>query len=140
MTSESLLPGMTFTRQYGGSYHQATATFERDRQQLAQQYWVAISQDYVPGQWGCGSWALAFLLMVILIGILVVAYMVAVKPDGELVVVYEYRPPQAGRPLAQPPAIPDAIDQLRKLAELRDAGVLTPAEFEAKKAEILARV
>ncbi len=35
---------------------------------------------------------------------------------------------------------PDPIDQLRKLGELRDAGVLTASEFEAKKAELLARM
>ena len=41
------------------------------------------------------------------------------------------------------PAAPLAIDpmeQLRKLGELRDAGVLTDAEFETKKAELLARL
>lgn len=37
-------------------------------------------------------------------------------------------------------AAPDVTDQLRKLGELRDAGVLTDAEFEAKKAELLARL
>jgi hypothetical protein len=31
-------------------------------------------------------------------------------------------------------------DELRKLAELRDAGVVTEAEFTAKKAELLARL
>lgn len=31
-------------------------------------------------------------------------------------------------------------DQLRQLAELRDAGILTPEEFDAKKAEILRRM
>lgn len=34
----------------------------------------------------------------------------------------------------------DPADQLRKLGELRDAGVLTPEEFEAKKADLLARM
>lgn len=38
------------------------------------------------------------------------------------------------------PATPDAADQLRKLGELRDAGVLTDDEFAAKKAELLARL
>jgi hypothetical protein len=38
------------------------------------------------------------------------------------------------------PAKPDVADQIRKLAELRDAGVLTTAEFDAKKADLLARV
>jgi hypothetical protein len=35
---------------------------------------------------------------------------------------------------------PDPIEQLKKLAELRDAGVLTAAEFEAKKRELLSRM
>lgn len=35
---------------------------------------------------------------------------------------------------------PDAAEQLRKLADLRDEGVITPEEFEAKKAEILGRM
>jgi Domain of unknown function (DUF4429)/Short C-terminal domain/Protein of unknown function (DUF2510) len=41
---------------------------------------------------------------------------------------------------AAPPAQPDVTDQLKKLAELRDAGVLTTEEFESKKAELLARL
>jgi len=32
---------------------------------------------------------------------------------------------------------PDPLDQLRKLGELRDAGILTSAEFEAKKRKLL---
>jgi len=31
-------------------------------------------------------------------------------------------------------------EQIRQLAELRDAGVITPAEFEAKKSELLDRM
>jgi hypothetical protein len=34
----------------------------------------------------------------------------------------------------------DIPDQIRKLGELRDAGVLTEEEFEAKKAELLSRM
>lgn len=37
-----------------------------------------------------------------------------------------------------PPAATDPIDRLKKLAELRDAGVLSPEEFEEQKAKILA--
>jgi hypothetical protein len=40
-----------------------------------------------------------------------------------------------------PPAQPqDPMDQLRKLGELRDAGVLTNEEFESKKTDILSRL
>lgn len=35
---------------------------------------------------------------------------------------------------------PDPMEQLRQLASLRDAGVLTETEFALKKAEILARL
>ena len=34
----------------------------------------------------------------------------------------------------------DPLEQIRKLAELRDAGVVSETEFEAKKAELLRRV
>lgn len=37
-------------------------------------------------------------------------------------------------------AAPDLADQLAKLAALRDQGVLTDAEFAAKKAELLSRM
>src|SRR5579875_1377203 len=65
-------------------------------------------------------------------------------------------PPALGRPPVQPPASSivrspalggaaalagaDPLEQIRKLAELRDAGVLTDAEFAAKKAELLRRL
>ncbi len=44
---------------------------------------------------------------------------------------------QATAPTAAPD---DPVEQIKKLAELRDAGVLTEDEFTAKKAEILGRM
>lgn len=41
---------------------------------------------------------------------------------------------------AATPAVDTPVDQLKKLGELRDAGVLTPEEFESKKADILGRM
>jgi hypothetical protein len=38
------------------------------------------------------------------------------------------------------PSEPDVYDKLRKLGELRDAGVLTPEEFEVKKASLLSQM
>jgi len=47
----------------------------------------------------------------------------------------------AGRPAASATAAPDDIPaQIIKLAGLRDAGILSPGEFEAKKTELLARL
>ncbi|WP_454048466.1 SHOCT domain-containing protein [Cellulomonas sp. Marseille-Q8402] len=56
---------------------------------------------------------------------------------------YQQPPPQQAyappAPAEQAGGVVDVrLDQLRQLAELRDQGVLTPAEFEAQKARILA--
>lgn len=52
----------------------------------------------------------------------------------------QYQPPPQQAPAAPPPAADpdDLIERLQKLAELRDQGVLTEAEFEAQKAKALA--
>jgi len=45
----------------------------------------------------------------------------------------------SGSPSAGPAALSDdAYEQLKKLGELREAGILTDEEFQAKKAQILA--
>jgi predicted Zn-dependent peptidase len=46
----------------------------------------------------------------------------------------------AAQTLAQPAATPttdDSISQLKQLSELKDQGILTQAEFDAKKKQIL---
>ena len=43
-------------------------------------------------------------------------------------------------PVASASGNPDIPDQIRKLAELRDAGILTEEEFEAKKQSLLERM
>ncbi|MBJ7329584.1 MAG: SHOCT domain-containing protein [Solirubrobacteraceae bacterium] len=40
-------------------------------------------------------------------------------------------------PAANDPGVDDVVESLERLAKLRDAGALTPAEFEAQKARIL---
>ena len=53
---------------------------------------------------------------------------------------YAEPPPQYSEPApqyAQPPAAPDPIEQLTKLAALKDQGILTEEEFAAEKAKIL---
>jgi hypothetical protein len=51
-----------------------------------------------------------------------------------------HQPPPGGPAGPTPASELDPISVLEKLGELRDAGVLTAAEFEAKKAEILRRI
>ena len=49
---------------------------------------------------------------------------------------YYEPPPQYAQP-APAPAAPDPIEQLTKLAALRDQGILTEEEFAVQKAKIL---
>ena len=50
--------------------------------------------------------------------------------------------PQSPQPYPQaaPAPAPSISDQIQQLAQLRDAGHLTEAEFQAKKAELLSRM
>jgi hypothetical protein len=57
---------------------------------------------------------------------------------GGTVIVDGMPVPQASTGAA-PPAKPDVVDQLTKLADLHERGALTDAEFEAQKAKLLAQ-
>ncbi|WP_165756247.1 SHOCT domain-containing protein [Mycobacteroides abscessus] len=60
---------------------------------------------------------------------------------GETFVAAYRRVRSAAAAPAQPVAsAPDLADQIRKLSELRDAGILTDEEFNAKKADLLSRM
>ncbi len=48
--------------------------------------------------------------------------------------------PEAAEPELDAAADGDAIEQIRRLGELRDGGLITAEEFEAKKAELLRRL
>ena len=52
---------------------------------------------------------------------------------------YAPPPPQYAQPAPAPApaAAPDPIEQLKELAELKNQGILTDAEFQAQKARIL---
>ncbi len=50
---------------------------------------------------------------------------------------YAPPPPQYAPPAPAPVAAPDPIEQLKELAELKNQGILTEAEFQAQKAKIL---
>jgi len=46
-------------------------------------------------------------------------------------------PPQAAAPAAAPPAQQDDMAEIQQLATMKDQGILTQEEFEAKKKQIL---
>jgi hypothetical protein len=49
----------------------------------------------------------------------------------------QYAPPPAAPAAPAAPAEDDMIEQLQKLGQLRDQGILTDAEFQAQKAKLL---
>lgn len=68
------------------------------------------------------------------------------KADGKRIVDILRARLSAAPPTPVPPPAPagasatDPVEQIRKLAELRDAGILSNEEFEAKKTDILRRM
>jgi hypothetical protein len=92
-------PAARAVRRYRGSRDEARRAFEADAPVAAAADWYPVSQQYVPGAWGGGTWVAAFLAVAVAVGIIVLAYMAANRPPGELLVVYEYRHP---RPRAVP--------------------------------------
>jgi hypothetical protein len=78
-------------RNYRGTQSDATRNFKRDSVIMAEKGYYPTSQNWSPGSYGCGSFTLALLLCIILIGILVFIYMLIVKPDGTLSVTYELK-------------------------------------------------
>ena len=76
---------------YKGSQAQAIAAFQADSVKMAAQGYYPTSQTWAPGSYGCGSFLVALLLCIVIIGILIFIYMLIVKPDGMLTVTYELR-------------------------------------------------
>lgn len=132
--------GRTITKTYKGSPTTAAALFQADAAEAAKGHYYPISQTYTPGSWGCGAFLIALLLAVVLVGILIFIYLIIVKPDGTLVVVYEYRPPAPSLPPAETLPPTSAADALSALADMRDRGLISPEEYEAKKAALLDRL
>ena len=78
-------------RNYKGSQSDAIKYFKRDSLKMSEKGYYPTSQNWSPGSYGCGSFILALLLCIVLIGILVFIYMLIVKPDGTLSVTYELK-------------------------------------------------
>jgi len=133
--------GQTITRTYKGNPQEAAAAAQQDAAELAARGYYPTGQSYSPGSWGCGAFLVALLLAIVLIGILIFIYLIIVKPAGTLVVTYEYRDraPVAAAP-ASPAVIPDPATALASLADMRDRGLITAEEYEAKKTELLKRM
>jgi hypothetical protein len=87
---------LTLVRVYKGKQQaDANPAFAADAAKLATQGYFPSTQSWAQGQWGCGAWLIAALFILLFgFGLLIIAYMLIVKPAGTLTVTYEYRPPQ----------------------------------------------
>ena len=72
----------------------AVARYVADAGALAGQGYVPVGQSWGDGQWDAGLFLFALLLSLFGIGLIVLAYMAIVRPDGTLCVTYERRGPQ----------------------------------------------
>jgi hypothetical protein len=85
-------------RRYPGKEEQAFVDFQVDAAQMSRADWFPTAQQYIPGSWGPAAILLAVVLFFVIFGIFILIYMVLVKPDGTLVVTYQYRGPIAPKP------------------------------------------
>jgi hypothetical protein len=76
---------------YKGKQTEAMEMFQADATTIASQGYYPTSQSWAEGSYGCGSFLLALLACLILIGIVIFIYMLLVKPSGTLTVTYERR-------------------------------------------------
>lgn len=87
-------PAGTIVRAYRGKQQaDANREFAKDAERLARDHYFPTTQSWAQGQWGCGAWLVAVACILLIgFGLLIIAYMLIVKPAGTLTVTYEYRP------------------------------------------------
>ncbi len=112
------------TRTYEGS--------EAGRRMLAAETQVLGLHGYVPASQSQDGGHIHAGRILMTGGLSVLAGSAGTRSKGSIIVSF-HRPPAVAGPI-------DIPDQIRKLADLRDAGVLTSAEFDAKKRELLRRM
>ncbi len=135
MTSQADGP-TTLIRTYPGkSNSDAVRLFQADAQVLARSGYEPTSQSWAEDQHGpsLGS-------------VVMWGAFAASKRRGGGTLTVTYKRLQQGSDAAvapadpAPPAATSIPDQIRALGELRDQGLITPEEFEAKKVELLGRM
>jgi len=78
-------------RVYPGYHEQAIKLFQIDAEDLAVHGYVPVSQSYAEGRYSPGFITLSTLLVLVAVGILLLLYMAAVRPPGNLAVTYMLR-------------------------------------------------
>jgi membrane protein implicated in regulation of membrane protease activity len=106
-------------------------------------FWILITvfidifRSHDLNGWGKALWFL-FVLFIPLIGVLVYLIARGGKMHERAMQTAQQQDQQFRQYVQEAAGSGNTADQLAKLADLRDRGVITPAEFEAQKAKVLA--
>ena len=106
-------------------------------------FWILITvfidvfRSHDLNGWGKALWFL-FVLFIPLIGVLVYLIARGGKMHERAMQVAQQQDQQFRQYVQETAGSGNTADQLAKLADLRDRGVITPAEFEQQKAKVLA--
>ncbi len=98
---------------------------------------IDIFRSHDLSGWAKALWFI-FVLIIPLIGVLVYLIARGDKMHEHAVQAAQQQDAEARRYIQQAAGTPNTADELAKLADLRDRGVITPQEFEQQKARILA--
>ncbi len=98
---------------------------------------IDIFRSHDLSGWAKALWFL-FVLLIPLIGVLVYLIARGGKMHEHAVQEAQQQDEAARRYIQQAAGAPNTADQLAKLADLRDRGVITAQEFDREKAKILA--
>lgn len=130
-------------RTYRGSPEVAGQAFAADAAAASREGWTVSTQQYASGDFSsAGLWMMAFGVVFGLLGFLfppfwilaIIAFLIGAtsKRPGSLTVTYARPTTVAARD--------DISSTLSQLADLRDRGAISGQEYDAKKAELLARL
>ena len=72
---------------------EAIASYVKDAETLAQRGYVPAGQSWGDGQWDGGYFLIALILSLFGIGLILLAYMAIIRPDGTLCVTYQLSRP-----------------------------------------------
>lgn len=109
----------------GRTQADAAVLFQDHARGLAVKGYRPVSQSWAEGRPGVGR--------VLALGL----YSQAIRPKGFLTVTYQLVSPSDA---LGTPSGADPIDQIRRLGELRDEGLISEDEYQHKKAELLSRL
>lgn len=85
--------GPTVVRTYRAKNQSIAAlVFQRDANMMAEHGYFPVAQSWAPGQRGAGAYLLGILLIFLFgLGLLILGYLLIVKPEGTLTVTYNLR-------------------------------------------------